>query len=269
MKNGIVEAVIASNRRIAEDVLRMELIYKDAALAAPGQFINIYLREKNLLLPRPISVCDAADGALTLVYGVVGAGTRAMADYAPGSVLRVGAPCGNGFNVSDARGFGRVTLIGGGIGVPPLLMLAKALKTETDASVRAVLGFKSETFLADEFRTCCDETLIATEDGSEGFHGNVLELLKEENLNPGGDYFYSCGPLMMLRALSRFAGGQGIPLQVSLEARMGCGYGACKACICVVGSRQSEGLAAETATVNKRICVDGPVFFGNEVIWDV
>ncbi|MDR0423855.1 MAG: dihydroorotate dehydrogenase electron transfer subunit, partial [Clostridiales Family XIII bacterium] len=260
-RSGIVEAAIASNTAIAEDVFRMELIYENgAAPARPGQFVNIYLRERDMLLPRPISICHAAGGALTLVYGVVGAGTRAMSGYAPGSRIGVSAPCGNGFDIAAADGAGLITLIGGGLGAPPLLMLAGALKSAGGVPVRAVLGFRGPTFLLDEFRACCDETLVATDDGSEGFCGTAFDLLKEVcGPSPGGDYFYSCGPPKMLRAVSRFAGGQGIPLQVSFEARMGCGYGACKGCVCAVEGRRAEGTPAMASVANKRVCVDGPV----------
>jgi dihydroorotate dehydrogenase electron transfer subunit len=198
---------------------------------------------------------------LTLVFGAVGAGTRALASYAPGTALRVGPPEGRGFDPSALRGRSRATLVGGGLGAAPLLFLARALRLAGEVRVRAVLGYESEAFLARDFEARCDELHIATEDGSEGFCGTAVGLLKELPL-AGGEMFFACGPAPMLRALSRFASGQGIPAQVSLEERRGCGYGACLGCVCKLAGE-------EAAFVNRRVCRDGPVFDGSEVIWDV
>jgi dihydroorotate dehydrogenase electron transfer subunit len=139
--------------------------------------------------------------------------------------------------------------------------LASALRAAGAARVRAVLGYRSEPFLAREFEEICDAVHIASDDGAAGFHGTAVGLLKELPIE-GGEVLFACGPAPMLRALSRFAGGQGIPLQVSLEERMGCGYGACLGCTCKLAG-------GEEAAVNRRVCRDGPVFNGNEVIWDV
>jgi dihydroorotate dehydrogenase electron transfer subunit len=219
-----------------------------------------------MLLPRPFSVCDASERGITLVYGVVGAGTRAMSGYEAGSRLRVSAPSGNGFDIGAAEGYGGITLVGGGLGAAPLLLLAKELRRRTGAALRAVLGFRSEPFLVDAFAACCDAVLVATEDGSRGYRGTALDLLKDGPGagGAGGEYYFACGPAPMLRSLSRFAGGQGIPLQLSLEERMGCGYGACLGCVCKTAARAGEGAGA---AVSRRVCVDGPVFFGDEVIW--
>jgi dihydroorotate dehydrogenase electron transfer subunit len=273
-KNAATEAVIASNDEIAAGVRRLALAVGDWAACGvrprPGQFVNIYLREREMLLPRPLGVCDFADGTLTLVYAVVGAGTGALAGYLPGTKLRVGGPAGNGFDVGAARDRGAATLIGGGAGAPLMLMLAKALKSEARASVRAVLGFRSEPFLLDEFGRACDEVLVATEDGACGRRGTALDILRDMELpSLGGDCFFSCGPAAMMKAVSRFAGGQGIPLQVSLEARMGCGYGACMGCVCVTASGKPAGGGAAQGPAIRRVCVDGPVFDGSEVVWDV
>jgi dihydroorotate dehydrogenase electron transfer subunit len=224
---------------------------------APGQFVNVYLNDASRLLPRPISVCDYAEGTLTLVFGAVGAGTRRMASCAHGTALRVSAPLGKGFDADAAR----ATLVGGGLGAAPLLFLADALHRAGAAQVRAVLGFAGEPLLLSEFAARCDTLHIATDDGSAGFHGTATELLKELPL-AGGERFFACGPAPMLRALARFASGQGMPLQVSLEERMGCGYGACLGCACKLAHERG-------AVVNRRVCTDGPVFDGSEVIWDV
>jgi dihydroorotate dehydrogenase electron transfer subunit len=184
-----------------------------------------------------------------------------MAAYAPGTRLRVSAPLGNGFDTDPPGGMTRATLVGGGLGAAPLLSLAEALAAKGSPPVRAVLGFGREPFLTREFEDLCDETLVATEDGSAGFRGDVVSLLKETPFM-GGEHMFACGPAPMLRALSRFAGGQGTPLQASLEERMGCGYGACLGCVC-------NTAGGETAVTRRRVCRDGPVFDGREVVWDV
>jgi dihydroorotate dehydrogenase electron transfer subunit len=263
---GIFIAEIVRNEEISTGVHRMILCTDDRALTPypapkPGQFVNIYLNDAGRLLPRPMSACTWSDGRLTLVFGAVGAGTRQMAAYAAGTRLRVGAPLGKGFDTDAARDTGRAVLVGGGLGAAPLLLLADALRRTGSCAVRAVLGFGSETFLLREFEERCDEVLVATDDGSAGFHGSVVELLKELPVS-GGDSMFACGPAPMLRALSRFAGGQGIDLQVSLEERMGCGYGACLGCACNIAGE-------EEAVLHRRVCRDGPVFNGREVIWDV
>ncbi|MDR2131914.1 MAG: dihydroorotate dehydrogenase electron transfer subunit, partial [Clostridiales Family XIII bacterium] len=137
-------------------------------LPTPGQFVNAYLNDASRLLPRPLSVCDWSEGRLTLVLGAVGAGTRALASYAPGTVLRVGPPEGRGFELGALRGMSRATLVGGGLGAAPLLYLASALRRAGEVRVRAVLGYGSEAFLACDFETRCDEVHIATDDGSAG-----------------------------------------------------------------------------------------------------
>jgi dihydroorotate dehydrogenase electron transfer subunit len=264
-ENGTGLAEIVENEGIATDVHRMTLTFDGAGAAAypapaPGQFVNVYTGDGAMLLPRPISVCDWSDGRMTLVFGSVGAGTRRIAALRSGAALRVSTPLGVGFDISAAQGR-PCTLIGGGLGAAPLLFLAKALRLGGWARIRAVLGYSSEPFLAREFEEICDETHVASDDGAAGFHGTAVGLLKELPIE-GGDAFFACGPAPMLRSLSRFAGGQGIPLQVSLEERMGCGYGACLGCTCKLAGE-------EAAVVNRRVCRDGPVFNGSEVIWDV
>ncbi|MDR2089741.1 MAG: dihydroorotate dehydrogenase electron transfer subunit [Clostridiales Family XIII bacterium] len=261
-------AEVLGNERIAADVYRILLEIKENnginyPEPAPGQFVNVYLNDASRLLPRPISVCDRSEGrpALVFVFGAVGAGTRALAACAPGTALRVGPPAGRGFDLGALRGLSRATLVGGGLGTAPLLFLARALRRAGGVRIRAVLGYESEAFLAREFEAHCDEVHIATDDGSAGFHGTAVGLLKELPL-AGGEIFFACGPAPMLRTLSRFAGGQGIPVQVSLEERMGCGYGACLGCVCKLAGE-------DAAFVNRRVCRDGPVFDGSEVIWDV
>jgi len=215
----------------------------------PGQFVNLYLNDESLLLPRPISVCDWADGVLTLVYAVVGVGTKVMSSYGRGARIRISSPLGNGF---ACDGIKSCVLVGGGVGVPPLLYLAKRLAAEGCVNILVVLGFRSEPFLDIEF-PCGVQ--VATDDGSYGFKGNALELLEKVAI-PAGTQLLACGPKPMLGALAKFAAERGIELQVSLEERMGCGYGACVGCVC------------KTTDGSRKVCEDGPVFSGGEVIWD-
>ncbi|MDR2295247.1 MAG: dihydroorotate dehydrogenase electron transfer subunit [Clostridiales Family XIII bacterium] len=265
-ERGVFRAEILRSEAIATDVHRMVLGIEDDGgprfpAPLPGRFVKVYLNDASRLLPRPISVCDWSEGRLTLVFGAVGAGTRQLASYARGTALRVGPPAGNGFDTDAVRGMSRVTLVCGGLGAAPLLLLARSLRAAGAPPARAVLGYGSETFLTSEFETHCDALHIATDDGTTGFHGNAAELLKTLPL-AGGEYFFACGPAPMLRALSRFAGGQGIGLQVSLEERMGCGYGACLGCVVRIAG-------ADGVFTSRRLCLDGPVFDGSEVIWDV
>jgi len=181
------------------------------------------------------------------VYAVVGDGTKILSTYQCGAGIRVSSPLGNGFSI---EGIGRYMLISGGVGTPPMLFLAKKLMA-AGCDIRAVLGFRSEPFLADEFPCTVG---IATDDGSCGFKGNAIQLLMQTDI-PDGTTLLSCGPRPMLRALAQFAAARGLPLQVSLEERMGCGYGACVACVC-----KTEG-------GNRKVCEDGPVFNASEVVW--
>ena len=244
----IVIAEIISNHEIACGIFKMLLrLPDDYPCPDPGEFINIYLNDKSRLLPRPISVCDWEEGVLTLVYAIAGSGTKILSDYGCGVKIRISTPLGNGF-LTEGTESG--ILVGGGVGVPPLLFLAKHLTGRVP--VRVILGFRSEPFLADEF-PCKAE--IATDDGSAGYKGNVMDLLGMQEI-PTDTKIFACGPKPMLTALAWFAKESGLALQVSLEERMGCGYGACVGCVC------------KTIAGNRKICEDGPVFDGAEVVWD-
>ncbi len=252
----IVTAQIEGNAPIAPDIYQLALRLPDAAEPArPGQFVNVYLADGAHLLPRPISVCREEGAALTLVYRAVGEGTRRMAALRPEEPLRVSSPLGNGFALPQR---GHVLLVGGGVGVPPLLQAAHAAKAE-GFSVTAALGYRDALFLREEFAAACGALWIATEDGSAGFHGTVVRLLEGEAIPPDTAVL-ACGPKPMLRALAAFCALRALPLQVSLEERMGCGYGACVGCVCK--------LKQNGAVVQKRVCKDGPVFDGSEVIFE-
>ena len=238
---------VAENENIAKDIYRAVLVGDTAAITVPGQFVNIKL--DGLYLRRPISVCDCVGDKLTLIYKVVGEGTEIMKNTAVGAKWDVLTGLGNGFNVSKCRG-DHALLVGGGVGVPPLYMLAKRL-IEAGKQVTVVCGFASaaDVFYEAEFKALGAEVYIATADGSYGTKGFVTDVIK--NLS-GYTYFYSCGPIPMFKAMENVVTTSG---QYSFEERMGCGFGACMGCSC------------ETKYGNKRICRDGPVLEREEVIW--
>ncbi len=243
MKQGIYE--IKSNVKIAKDVYEMVLAGDTSAITAPGQFVNILLDGK--YLRRPISICDWDEATITLIYKVVGGGTEQMSALQKGAALDLLVGLGNGYNIEKCGE--KPLLIGGGVGVPPLYGLCKALR-KAGKSVQVVLGFNTaeEVFLKEEFGKLGADVAIATADGSVGVKGfvtNAMECLDY-------DYFYTCGPEPMFRAIERAVTVSG---QYSFEERMGCGFGACMGCSC------------KTKYGNKRICKDGPVLEREEIIW--
>ncbi|MBR5291982.1 MAG: dihydroorotate dehydrogenase electron transfer subunit [Clostridia bacterium] len=246
-------AGIKENMLIAPDIYRMELELSEDINALPGQFVNVYLDDGAHLLPRPISICRAEDNRLTLVYRAVGVGTKIMAGLTEGDTLRVSDPLGNGFTLPES---GTVLLVGGGVGVPPMLGTAIAAKAK-GLNVIAAHGYRSELFLKEEFERV-GQLLIATDDGSAGYHGTVVELLRSSDI-PADTTVLSCGPKPMLKALVQYCEEKGLPVQVSLEERMGCGFGACVGCVCKLNQNGN--------IVQKRVCKDGPVFNGSEVIF--
>lgn len=245
-------AIIIRQEEIADDIYSMWLRTEEIAdHARPGQFISIYCRDGSRLLPRPISICeiDKADHALRVVYRTAGKGTEEFSKLRTGKYLKVVGPLGNGFPLLDKKAF----LIGGGIGIPPMLELAKNLNCEK----QIVLGFRDELFLLEEF-SAQGEVYLATEDGSAGTKGNVLDAIRENHLD--AEVIYACGPLPMLRAVKEYAAEQKITCYISMEERMACGIGACLACVC-----KSTEKDAHSNVKNKRVCKEGPVFLAEEV----
>lgn len=245
-------AILIRQEEIADDIYSMWLhIDEIAAHARAGQFVSVYCNDGSRLLPRPISICeiDKEDGALRLVYRVAGAGTSEFCGMHTGEQLHVIGPLGNGFPLKKKRAF----LIGGGIGIPPMLELSRQL----DCEKQIVLGFRDELFLADEFKRY-GNVYVATEDGSAGTEGNVLDAIRENGLT--ADIMYACGPLPMLRALKQYAAERKIECWISMEERMACGIGACLACVCKSRERDSH-----SNVKNKRVCKEGPVFCAEEV----
>lgn len=237
---------ILENREIAPGIMMMRL-EGEVEFYRPGQFVNIAV--PGFTLRRPISVCDWDDRSFTIVYAVVGGGTERMSLMLPGESLDMLAPLGTGFDPdADTK---RPVLLGGGVGCPPLYGLARRL-LERGVRPTVVLGFNSseKMMLLEEFRALGLDVYVATLDGSCGTKGFVTDAIREKGLDP--DYFYACGPTPMLRAVCL---GLDIPGEVSLEARMGCGFGACVCC------------SVETVSGSKRICMEGPAFRKEELIW--
>lgn len=234
---------ILSNEKIAKDVYKMVLEGDTQYITAPGQFVNIKISDK--YLRRPISVCDCDDSTITVIYKVVGAGTEEMSQMQAGESLDVLTGLGNGYDISKSK---KPMLIGGGVGVPPMYMLAKKL-IEDGQQVTVILGFntKDEIFFEQEFKDLGAEVYVATADGSYGIKGFVTDAFIDDY-----DYFYTCGPLPMFKAVYEKTTTSG---QFSFEERMGCGFGACMGCSC------------KTKYGNKRICKDGPVLVKEEIIW--
>lgn len=240
MKQRLFE--IKSNEQIAKNVYRMQLS-GDTTGILPGQFVNI--RVQGQFLRRPISVCNIADGILTIIYKVVGVGTEAMSHLPVGTQLDVLTVLGNGYDLTKAGD--SPLLVGGGVGVPPMYMLARQLR-EMGKNVRVILGFntKDEVFYEEEFRALGCDVTVTTVDGSHGVKGFVTNALDGQQ-----SYYYTCGPLPMIKALLQAAGTNG---EVSMEERMGCGFGACMGC------------TIQTTQGPKRVCKEGPVFPAGELI---
>jgi dihydroorotate dehydrogenase electron transfer subunit len=240
MKQTILE--IQSNDCIAKNVYRMQLA-GDTEGILPGQFVNI--RVEGQFLRRPISVCNIADGTLTIIYKVVGVGTEAMSHLPVGTQLDVLTVLGNGYDLSKAGD--APLLVGGGVGVPPMYMLARQLR-EMGKKVRVILGFNTqdEVFYEEEFRALGCDVTVTTVDGSHGVKGFVTNALDGKQ-----SYYYTCGPLPMIKALLQAAGTNG---EVSMEERMGCGFGACMGC------------TIQTTKGPKRVCKEGPVFAASELL---
>ncbi len=235
---------ILSNVALTNDVYKMVLSGDTRYITAPGQFINIRLEGK--FLRRPISVCDYNDKSITIIYKVVGEGTEQLSKLESGEVLDVLTGLGNGYDITKST---KPLLIGGGVGVPPMYNLAKTLIADGQKPT-VVLGFntKSEIFYEDEFKALGCNTLVTTVDGSCGIKGFVTDAMTDLDY----DYFYTCGPLPMFKAVYNATSTSG---QFSFEERMGCGFGACMGCSC----KTKYGI--------KRICKDGPVLVKEEIIW--
>ena len=243
MKQGLFE--IVSNIPLTENVYKMVMRGDTSAITAPGQFVNIKL--EGLYLRRPISVCDVQGDELTIIYKTVGKGTKQMSAMTEGK-LDVLTGLGNGYDLSVSGD--HPVLLGGGVGVPPMYLLARKLIAE-GKQVSVILGFntKDEVFYEDQFKSLGAAVTVTTADGSYGVKGFVTDALKDLDYS----YFYTCGPEPMLKAVYKASSTSG---QMSFEKRMGCGFGACMGCSC------------KTITGYKRICKEGPVMRKEEILWE-
>ena len=258
---------ILSNKEIEKDIFDLRLLVDFEEKPIPGQFVNLYTNDNSLLLPRPISICDFEGDELRLVYRKAGKGTQLISTYEGGESIDIMGPLGNGNMIYKDSNSGRINdfkgvktiLVGGGIGTPPMLFLAKELK-KMGADVNVVLSFRCDPILEEDFNKAGAKTFVATTDGSQGFKGNGIELIKKENLLDGTKEIFACGPAGLLRALGELANEHSIPCQLSLEERMGCGYGACAGCVCKI--KESE------KTLQKGVCKAGPIFYADTVVWE-
>ena len=247
---------IIRQEEIADDIYSMWLKTDHIAEhAKAGQFLSVYSNDGSRLLPRPISICEIHKErqAVRLVYRVAGTGTAEFSTMKTGGSLKVLGPLGNGFSLKKKKAF----LIGGGIGIPPMLELASELKKENAPEIQMVLGYRDELFLNEEFEKY-GKVYFATEDGSAGTKGNVLDAIRENKLS--ADVIYACGPTPMLRAIRDYAVENHIECYISMEERMACGIGACLGCVCKTKEKD-----AHSNVNNKRVCKDGPVFDAKEV----
>ena len=243
MKQGLFE--IIENIALTDSIFKMVLKGDVSEITAPGQFVNIKL--EGLYLRRPISVCDVTEDTMTVIYKVVGKGTKQMSEMTDG-VLDVLTGLGNGYDMAEAGE--KPVLLGGGVGVPPMYLLARKLIAD-GKQVSVVLGFNTanEVFYEKEFKALGANVTVTTVDGSYGIKGFVTDALQ----NMDYTYFYTCGPEPMLKAVYRVSKTSG---QMSFEKRMGCGFGACMGCSC------------KTITGYKRICKEGPVMRKEEILWE-
>lgn len=252
-------AVVQEQRQIAAGIYEMWIETELAKQAKPGQFISVYTQDKSALLPRPISICeiDEEQNRLRIVYRVVGKGTKEFSGYGAGSKIDILGTLGNGFPLAEAAGK-RVFLMGGGIGVPPMLETAKQLAGNTVAT-DIIMGYRNnDLFLKEDFEKY-GNVHIATEDGSVGTKGNVMDVIREKNLQ--ADIILACGPMPMLKAIKTYAEEQNIPAYISLEERMACGVGACLGCIV-----KTKEVDHHSHVNNARICTDGPVYLASDVL---
>lgn len=275
-----VSAVITAQKEIAPDIFDMWMQTELAKEAKAGQFIAVYPKNESTLLPRPISICevDERKEKLRIVYRIAGKGTREFSAYKEGEKAAILGILGNGFPIE--RGLSKegefsmeretaterkqIFLMGGGIGIPPMLELAKELSAcagqnnSQSPELRIILGYRDANLFLKEDLEKYGDVYIATEDGSVGTKGNVMDAIRENNLH--ADAIYACGPMPMLRAIKTYAKEQKIKAYISLEERMACGVGACLGCVC-----KTKNVDHHSHVKNARICTDGPVFEADEV----
>ena len=258
-----IAAHVADKSMIAPGIYSMVLSCDIGSRALPGQFVLVYSRDGSHLLGRPICIADADDDSIRIVFRASGSGTKDIAETGIGDRLFVEGPLGRGYPVSDEITGGRsIVLLGGGIGAPSLLFLAKSLRRQDPgADILAVLGYRDSSmkhFLYEDIKDTGADALIATDDGSEGIGGNVIDALKTTDRK--ADVIYACGPMPMLSAVKKYAKETGAKAYISLEEHMACGVGVCLGC--VVKTLKKDG---HSMVNNARICTEGPVFDAEDV----
>lgn len=259
-KKSEIYGIVAEQLNISPGVYSMWIRTEYGKEAKPGQFISVYTDDPSRLLPRPISICESREDAIRIVYRIAGEGTKILSHKKEGDSIRFLGMLGNGYEAAAGLALEQaedIVLLGGGIGIPPMLGLARYLK-EQGKRATAVMGYRdSHLFLRQELEECSD-LIIATEDGSVGVKGNVIDALKAKNIKSG--IIFSCGPMPMLRAIKHYALEQNIPAYLSLEERMACGVGACLGCVAKT-TREDHHSHVNLA----RVCTEGPVFEAREV----
>lgn len=254
-KKKIEKALVICNKMLSEGVFELTIVSKEiASKAIPGQFINVYCKSDAQLLPRPISISevDVENDTVTIIYAVVGNGTKEFSTLKSGNFVKVLGPLGNGYSIDQTAM--KNIIVAGGVGIPPMIELAKNLPGETEAFV----GFRTAPYLVERLSKYA-RVHVATDDGSIGHKGNVVELMDIVNIS--GDKLYACGPKPMLKALQVWGSDRGIDTQLSLEERMGCGIGSCVGCVVKIQDESDQGWNY------KKVCKDGPVFDGKEVMF--
>ena len=246
-----ITATVLENKRIADEIYSLTFAAEEEIAVRPGQFVMVGVG--GFPLRRPIAVCKAEGERFTVCYRLKGGGTRALArEYKTGEKLSVLMPLGNGFYVKESEK--KVAVVGGGVGIFPLISAIRAYSKSKQ--VYAYMGFRSRASVCMEFDMPRGEKLvIATDDGSVGFHGTSVQAFMQDVDEIKPDVVLACGPTPMLRALKSAMHGRNIPVYVSLEERMGCGIGACLVCVC----EKTDGAHA-------RVCKDGPVFEIGDVV---
>ena len=254
---------VVENKLVADEIYELYIHSpKEVVRARPGQFLSIFTGNPSMILPRPLSICeiDKEEGTFRIIYRAGGEGTKEIATYSKGDKLGVLGPLGISFRVDQKNK--NYAIVGGGIGVPPLLELSKKIREEVpDSKIYVYLGFRGQpqVILEEDFKKYVDEVTICTDDGTYGFHGNVIAAMK--NLNKQLDIAYACGPHIMLKFLAKYCEEIDIQCTVSVEEHMACCVGACLAC--VIKQKTNDGDWAY-----RRVCMNGPVFNAKELVWE-
>ena len=250
---------VLSQSKIAPDIYSMTVETEIADTARAGQFVSLYTKDESEILPRPISICRIDKSLMTirLVYRVVGKGTSEFATYSKGDKVKLMGALGNGFPIDDISSDSKVILIGGGVGIPPMVACVDELKTR-GIKTYAVMGYRDSDIYLQEELSIADASYIATEDGSVGTKGTVIDALRLNRVK--GDVIFACGPKPMLSAVKTYAKYTDMRCYVSMEERMACGVGACLACVC-----NTSHPDAHSQVNNVRVCKDGPVFLADDI----